>query len=484
LAVLRAPAGRRGSSGSGLTLTAAVLGFFMVTLDAVIVNLALPSIRASLGGGMTGSQWVVDGYTLVFAALLLSAGALSDRIGARRAFRAGLTMFAVASAACAFAPDLWTLTGARVAQGVAAAVMMPSSMALVSQAHKSAARRGRALSVWAMGAALATSAGPLLGGALTLESWRLIFIVNVPAAAAALALLTRAAPSPRRVVPFDSAGQAAGALAMGGLTYGAIEVGDHGFTEPRVLAAFAVAAAALIVFFGTQARGGHPMMPLELFRSRAVSVSVAVGFAFVVGFYGLPFVMSMYLQTQRGLSPLAAGLVFLPMMLIGTILTPFGARFAERLGAPFVVTTGLGAMAASLAILSVAVQSPAPVWELSFVMALAGLAGPMVTSPMTGVLMNAVPQQHAGTASGLFNTSRQVGGALAVAVFGAMLGGHGTFTGGLRASLLIAAVVALGAASACLLLKPAPQHAKGSLTTLLRGRRSINPLGHASPRHH
>jgi EmrB/QacA subfamily drug resistance transporter len=452
-ALLRAPAGRRGSSASGLTLTAAVLGFFMVTLDAVIVNIALPTILATMGGGMAGSQWVVDGYTLMFAALLLSAGALADRIGARRAFRAGLTAFAAASAMCALAPSLWVLVWARFAQGAAAAVIMPSSTALVSQAYRNPARRGRALSIWTMGAALATAAGPLLGGALTMGSWRLIFVINVPAAALVLALLTRAAPSPRRLVPFDWAGQVTGVLAMGGLTWGAIEIGDHGPTDPRVLAAFAVAVAALVVFFATQARGAHPMMPLELFRSRTVSVSVAVGFAFVVGFYGLPFVMSMYLQTQRGLSPLMAGLAFLPMMMLGAILTPFGARFVERLGAPFVVTTGLGAMAASLAILSLAVQSPAPVWELSFVMTVAGLAGPLVTSPMTGILLNAVPSRHAGTASGLFNTSRQIGGALAVAVFGAMLGRHGGFTNGLRASLLIAAVVALAAASACLLLK-------------------------------
>ena len=147
-----------------------MLGFFVVTLDAVVVNVALPSIRADLGGGITGLQWVVDGYTLMFAALLLSAGSLSDRIGARRAFGAGLAVFVLASAACGLAPGLAVLIAARLVQGAAAAVMMPSSMALIGQAYPDPARRARALAMWAMGGAVASSSGPVLGGLLTLAS--------------------------------------------------------------------------------------------------------------------------------------------------------------------------------------------------------------------------------------------------------------------------------------------------------------------------
>ncbi|HEY1704729.1 MAG TPA: MFS transporter [Trebonia sp.] len=446
------------------TLTASVLAFFMVTLDAVIVNIALPTIRASVGGGMTGSQWVADSYTLTFAALLLSAGALADRIGARRALRAGLTMFAAASAASALAPDLTVLVSARFAQGAAAAVMMPSSMALVSQAYREPARKARALAVWSMGAALATSAGPLLGGVLTLASWRLIFVINVPAVAVTLGLLARAPRSPRRQVPFDWFGQVTAVVAMAGLTYGAIEAGSQGLSAPMVIAAVVVAAAALGAFIMIEARGTHPMMPLGLFRSRAMSVSVAVGFAFVVGFYGLPFVMSLYLQEVRGLSPLAAGIAFLPMMLTGAALTPFGARFAECLSARVVIAIGLGAMAVGLTVLSTIVLTPSPVWMLSAVMILTGLAGATVTSPMTGLLLNAVPQHQAGTAGGVFNTSRQVGGALAVAVFGALLARHSSFMQGMRVSLLIAAAVALAAAAMCGLLRRVVtgRHARGN----------------------
>jgi len=450
----RAVRGIRGGSRPGFTLGAAVLGFFMITLDAVVVNVALPSIRAGLGGGITGLQWVVDGYTLMFAALLLSAGSVLDRFGARRAFGAGLAVFVLASAACGLAPAIGALVAARFAQGAGAAVMMPSSMALVGQAYPDPARRARAVAVWAMGGAVASSSGPLLGGVLTLVSWRLIFFVNVPAGAVTLVLLARVLPSPHRAARFDWAGQITAVLAMGGLTYGAIEAGAAGFAAPRVVAAFVIAAVALAGFVAAQARGAHPMAPLDLFRSRTVAVPVVVGFAFIVGYYGLPFVMSLYLQQLRGLSPFGTGVAFLPMMLTGAALTPFSARIAERLGARLLITAGLVVMTAGLVILAV-VPSSTPVWALAGLMVLVGLAGPTVMPPVTAVLLNSVPPHRAGTASGVFNTSRQIGGALAVAVFGALLANRAGFLHGVRASLLIAAVVALAAAAVSVRLTPA-----------------------------
>jgi MFS family permease len=194
------------------------------------------------------------------------------------------------------------------------------------------------------------------------------------------------------------------------------------------------------------------MVPLDLFRSRTVTVAVAVGFAFVVGYYGLPFVESLFLQQFRGLSSLATGVAFLPMMLIGAALTPFSARIAERLGARTLVTGGLVVMTAGLVALGL-VPASTPVWALALLMVLVGLGGPLVMPPLTGVLLNAVPARRAGVAGGVFNTSRQVGGALAVAVFGALLAGPGGFLTGVRTSLLIAAAVALVAAGAVLLLR-------------------------------
>jgi MFS family permease len=193
------------------------------------------------------------------------------------------------------------------------------------------------------------------------------------------------------------------------------------------------------------------MVPLDLFRNRTVSVAVAVGFAFIVGFYGLPFVMSLYLQQLRGLSSLATGVAFLPMMLIGAVLTPFSARIAERLGARELIAGGLVLMTAGLVTLAV-VPASTPVWTPAVLMVLVGLAGPLVMPPMTGLLLNSVPEQRAGTVSGVFNTSRQVGGALAVAVFGALLANQATFMHGLRTSLLVAAGVAVAAAGASVLL--------------------------------
>src|SRR3954452_8870877 len=216
-------------SKPSLALAAAVLGFFIVTFDAVVVNVALPSIRRDLDAGITGLQWVVDGYTLMFAALLLWAGALTDRAGARRVFAAGVGLFAAASAACGLAPSLPALVLARFIQGSAAAVMMPASMALIGHAYPDHRARAHAIAVWAMGGAIASSSGPVLGGVLTSISWRLIFIINVPVGAVALGFVRRIAPSPRRAVPFDWIGQATAVTTMGALTYGAIEAGAAGF---------------------------------------------------------------------------------------------------------------------------------------------------------------------------------------------------------------------------------------------------------------
>lgn len=222
--------------GSGWALMASLLGFFVMTLDALIVNVALPEIGRGFGGGITGLQWVVDGYTLMFAALLLSAGSITDRVGARRAFGAGLALFVAASAACGFAPNLGVLIAARLVQGAGAAVIVPASLALLREAYPDPARRARAISIWAMGGSVGAAAGPVAGGVLSLIDWRMIFFVNLPVGLLALLPLTRISPSPRRAgTGFDWAGQITAVAAMGGLTYAAIEAGADGFAAPRAL---------------------------------------------------------------------------------------------------------------------------------------------------------------------------------------------------------------------------------------------------------
>ncbi len=424
---------------------------FVITLDAVVVNVALPSIGRELGGGITGLQWVADGYTLMFAALLLSCGALSDRIGARNAFAVGVAGFVVASALCGLAPNLGTLIGARFLQGAFAAVVTPSSIALLGQTFPEPRARARAVGIWAMGGAVASTSGPVLGGALTSIDWRWIFFLNVPVGFVALALLARAPTSKRRGAPLDWIGQVTAVLAMGALTFGAIEGGARGFSDPTVILAFAVAVLALVLFLLRQARGAHPMMPLDLFHSRPVRAVVVIGFAFVFCYFGLPFFMSLYLQQIRGLSAVATGAAFVPMMLVGAVLTLFSARFVERFGRRRVITIGLLLMVAGFVGIA-AVPASIPVWVLSGLMLLVGLGGPTVMPPATAALLDSVPAERSGIAGGVLNTSRQLGGALAVAVFGALLANPAAFVTGVRISALIAAAVAIAAALSTRLL--------------------------------
>jgi MFS transporter, DHA2 family, methylenomycin A resistance protein len=295
------------------TLCAALLGFFMITVDALAVNVGLATMGRQLHTATSGLQWVVDGYTLMFAALLLSAGALSDRIGARRAYGSGTAAFTLASVACGAAPGLGALVAARVLQGCAAAVMLPSSLALVRQAYADQDRRRRAIALWVAAGASAVAIGPVAGGLLIAAwSWRGIFLINVPVGAAVLFLLSRVARSPRRPTPLDLGGQVLAVLALGGLTYGVIEGGSAGYGAPRVMTALAVALAAGIAFAITESRTASPAVPLTLFRQQAAVSAIAGGFAASMAFYGIVFVIGLYAQQVRGYSALATGLLFVP----------------------------------------------------------------------------------------------------------------------------------------------------------------------------
>ncbi|MFJ8495429.1 MFS transporter [Streptomyces sp. NPDC094038] len=433
------------SGSATAALGAAVLGFFVITLDALIVNVTLPTIRDDLGGGLTGLQWVMDGYTLMFAALLLSAGAISDRVGAHGAFGRGMVVFVLASAAGGLAPSLVLLIMARLVQGVGAAMMLPSSLTLIREAYPDPVRRGRAIAVWTIAGSVAAAAGPVAGGALSLVGWRMIFFVNLPIGVVALFLLARAPRSPRRPAPLDWTGQVSAVLAMGGLTFAVIEAGADGFGAPRVLAAFAVAVAALAVFVVAQVRGRHPMVPPGLFRSRVVLIASGNGFAFMAGLNGTVFLYSLYLQQERGLSALATGLVFLPMTALSAFLGVPTARLTERFGPKAPIIGGLSLMSAGLVALA-ALPASAPVWLLAVVMIPVGICGPLAMQPTTGLLLESVPAERSGVAGGVFNTSRQLGGALAVAVFGALLASRANPLDGLRVGLLIAAALTLTAA--------------------------------------
>lgn len=443
-----APARRR----TGMALAAAVLGLFLITMDATIVNVALPTIQSDLGGGQAGLQWVVDGYTLPFAGLLLGAGALADRIGAKRSFGIGVAGFAAASAVCALAPSIGVLIAARIAQGAFAAAVAPASMALVRHTYDDPTRRARAVSLWAMGGGIAAVCGPLLGGVLTTVDWRLIFVVNIPFALATVVLLRAARPSPARRVPFDAVGQLTGLVAIGGLVFAVIEAGAQGLTAIPVLVAAGAAVVSACLFVRRQHRARHPMVPLSMFRSRTVVITVATGFTFMIGFFGQPFVFSIFLQHARGLDAFQTGLVFLPMMICGAALTPFVPLLVERAGPRVPIVGGQILMAASFVGLAL-VPADVPAWVLAVVMIPVGLTAGFINPPVSAVLLNHVDAHLAGVASGIYNTGRQVGGALAIAVFGILLSGPADLLPGMRACMVIAAALVLTTAGAGLGLR-------------------------------
>lgn len=430
-----------------LTLVLASLGFFLITLDILIVNVALTTIGRELGGSTSGLQWVIDAYTLLFASLLLFAGNLSERIGAKRAIGWGIAGFLVASVACALAPSLGALIAARAVQGAAAAVMLPASMALIRQAFPEARERAHALGIWAVGGAVAGAVGPILGGALTTLDWRLVFAINLPVCAVMLGMLVRVAPSPRRAARFDAAGQVLALLALGGLVFGLIEGGASGFGRWDVVVALLVAAAAVVGFLLVQAHGRNPMMPLDLFRSGGMRIALGVGFAFMVGNFGSVFVLSLYLQQHLGLSPLTAGLVFLPSAAFSIVGNVVSGTLVNRFGARVPVVAGLTTMVIGLVVMIVLAPYDS-IAAVAVCTILTGAGGSVAMPPATSVVLASVPAERSGTASAVFNTFRQVGGAVAIAVFGAFLADRSQFVVGTQTSFVVAAVVLLVAALA------------------------------------
>ncbi len=435
-------------------IAVAAMGFFLITLDTSIVNVALAQIRAELGGGTVGQQWVIDGYTLLFAALLLFAGNLSDRIGAKRAMALGIILFWVTSAACGSAPSAVLLIAARCAQGAAAAIMLPASMALVREAFPDPARRARALGVWAVGGAVAALVGQPLGGLLTTVDWRWVFTINLPVCVGMLILLRLVARSPTQPAPFDWAGQVFAVVGLSTLVYGLIEGGHAGFGSSRVVGALTVAVVALVAFVLAQARVRHPMMPLDLFRARGVRLALPVGFAFMVGNYGNVFVVSLFLQQQElQLSPLRAGLVFLPAAVFAVAANLASGPVTNRLGARFPVVAGLTAMAVGLTAMLLIAPLGHPVLIAACLVPI-GAGGALAMPSVTGVVLEGVPARQAGTASAVFNTFRQVGGAVAIAVFGALIADPDQVVPGLRLSLGIAATLLVLAAISSLRIQP------------------------------
>jgi len=421
-------------------LLVAMFGFGVVTLDAQITNVALPAIHQHLSGGLSGLQWIVTGYTLMFSALLLFGGSIADQIGSKKAYGGGMVLFVAASIACGLAPSLSMLIVARLVQGIGAALVTPTSLSLIREAFEDAQERTKAIALWAVGGSVAAAAGPLLGGALVQVDWRLIFFINVPVGAAAFVALTSVSASTRRQARFDIPGQIAAVLALGGLTYGCIEGGSMGFSTAPVISAFLIALIAFAVFLTVQARSSHPMVPLALFRSRPVAITLTVAFVTMAAFYGLVFLQSLYFQQQRGHSALLTGLLFLPMTAFVAVISYLAPRIADRVGRLAPIVVGQLSMIVGLITLAL-LPDGVPVILVALVMVLVGGGGGLTVPPIASLIFGTAPQHLAGTASGVLNTFRQMGGSLGVAVFGAVVTASAAFTSGLRIDFIAIAVL-------------------------------------------
>ena len=430
-----------------LTLAAMSLGYGVVQLDVTIVNTALASISASLGGGVAELQWVVNAYTIAFAAFILTAGALGDRLGARRVFMAGFAIFTAASLACALAPNAASLIAARGMQGFGASILVPNSLALLNHAFPDDRARGRAVAVWAAGASLALTAGPFVGGALiTLIGWRAIFLVNLPVGLVGLWLTsTHVAETTRHPKhELDLPGQLAAILALGSLAGALIEGGVRGFDDAFVVVGFVVAAATGVLFVRREARAQQPMLPLSLFAQPMFAASTLVGLLVNIAYYGLIFVLSLYFQEVNGLSPFATGLAFVPMLAAVLPVNLLAPRLAERIGAPLTIATGaLLSACACLALLRIAPATSYLAMCLQLVAMSAGLG--LLVPPLTSTLLGSVAKQRSGVAAGVLNATRQTGSVLGVALFGALVGRSGAFMAGMHAALAIAAIVLVAA---------------------------------------
>jgi DHA2 family methylenomycin A resistance protein-like MFS transporter len=429
----------------GLTLIATSLGFGVVQLDVSVVNVALRPIGAALGGDVSALQWVVNAYTVAFAALILSAGALGDRIGAKRVFIAGFTVFTTASAICGLAPTLGVLITARALQGAGAALLVPCSLTLLNHTYPEPRERSRAIGRWAVGASAALSAGPLVGGVLTATlGWRAIFFINAPIGMIGILLTARFASETSRTADrgVDLWGQLTAVLCLTLLAAATIRGGSDGFGAATVLGGYAGAAAAGAAFLAIEARRARPMLPLRLFRCEAFGASTAIGLLINVAFYGLIFVFSLFFQRAQHFSALTAGLAFAPMTVSIMAANAVAGRLHERLGARAIIAGGALLMAGGAVALEGIGAHSAFATLVPQLIAL-GFGLGLIVPAMTASLLGSVHRSRSGIASGTLNTARQTGSVIGVALFGSLIAGGGRVVGGLHIALIIAAVLSL-----------------------------------------
>ncbi len=423
----------------------------MTILDVTIVNVALVDIKEHLSANVTGLQWIVDGYALVFASFLLTGGALGDRRGSRTVFLAGLALFTLASTLCSLAPTLLVLQIARAFQGLGAALLVPNSLALLQTIFPDPQKRAWAIGIWAAVASIGALSGPLLGGVLVNAfGWRSIFLINLPIGILGFLLTSRyVAPStPQGGRSLDLPGQVASVLVLGMLTFALIEGNSLGSTSPLILAAYTGSVLFFLFLLIREKTTSNPMLPLALFRERTFSAANVVALFQTFTFMGFLFVMSLFLQQVKHYPPSFTGLALLPAFGFALLATSLSGRLMASIGSKRVMVIGLLLSALGCFGL-VLVETQTSYVLLACLLAVLGGGLALVLPAMTEAAISHAPKAQSGIAAGMLNVSRQVGGVIGVAILGTLVGNQQTFLSGMHIAFVIAGgvlVLGLGAA--------------------------------------
>lgn len=425
-----------------MALLTVCMGFFMVSLDATVVNVALNSLRVSLHIGLSGLQWTVDSYTLSFAALLLSAGALGDRMGPKKVFCFGLLLFSLASALCGIASSLPFLIIARVLQGIGAALLVATSLSILQRIFVEPSARARAFGVWGGIGGVAVAAGPVLGGFLiSLFGWPSVFLLNVPFGIAGLYMASRYLPdmhgTPRQI---KIAAQATSAVALGALAYTFIAAGSHGWNTTSVIFSAILFVIAAIAFLTVEIVAEAPMLPKGIFRVRSFTAAALVGVIINFGFYGQLFVLSLYFQQVRGYSALETGCALLPQAIVCALTAFICGKVTAKTGPGLPMTIGLFAGFSGLVGLAF-ISATSPYMTILIPMLAVGF-GMSFTAPATiAAAMSSASSAQSGMISGIINATRQSGSVMGIAVLGSLIAHQATFAWGMSAAFAIAATL-------------------------------------------